>query len=436
MPHHCSRHLDRRAVLQAAGASGLTWLTPLATNLSRAAEKDRRAAHAKSVIILFLQGGPSQLETFDPHPGTRIAAGTRAVNTNVAGVKFAAGLPQSAEHMDKISLVRSVTSQESDHERGVYNLKTGYQPDPTLIHPSIGSVICHQTLEQDAGQIDIPRHVSILPSNFPPRGGFLGDRYDAFKIGDPINPVPDIRKRVSEARFRGRLHDLRKIVEPEFVRGRRSTTPEGDAPNSHLTDAAVRMMSAEQLSAFEVSQEPQAILDEFGDTPFGRGCLTAIRLVESGVRCVEVSLGGWDSHVNNHSIHEERVGILDPAFASLLKHLAARDLLDDTVVACFGEFGRSPNINPAGGREHWPHGFSVALAGGGIQGGRVIGQTSPTPKLDKQDRLQDLKDPVRVEDVHASIYHALGIDTNFEHDAPFNRFLRICEGSPIQKLFA
>ena len=331
--NHRASHFGRRSLLQAAGIAGISgfgMLTPLARVLGNEAESAPSGKPPKSVILLWMEGGPSQLETFDPHPGTNGAAESKAINTNVKGIQVGDGLEQVAEVIDSLSIIRSVTSKEGDHERAVYNIKTGYRPDPTLIHPSIGSVICHDTASIDRKTIEIPRHVSILTSNFPSRGGYLGSQYDAFKIGDPKNPINDLSKRVAENRFDQRLQDL-QFLESEFARGRPKNNLQ-KSTRSDLTQSAVQMMSSEQLKAFDLSEVPQSTLDEFGDSAFGRGCLTAIRLIENGVRCVEVNLTGWDSHANNHEIQRGRIEILDPAFAALIRNLKARDLFADTVV--------------------------------------------------------------------------------------------------------
>ena len=195
------------------------------------------------------------------------------------------------------------------------------------------------------------------------------------------------------------------------------------------------MMSSEQLKAFDVREAPQSVKEQFGDTPFGRACLAAVQLIEVGVRCVEVQLDGWDTHANNESLVQANCKILDPAYAALLAQLRERSLLDSTVVLWTGEFGRTPRINVAtGGRDHWPHGFTAALAGGGIAGGRVIGETSPEPKLSEKNRLQDLADPRPLEDLHATILHALGINFTAEHETPIGRPMKFSEGKPIPEL--
>jgi uncharacterized protein (DUF1501 family) len=426
-----SSHFNRRTLLQAAGMSGLCWLTPLAQSLSRASEK--KPKRPKSVIVLWMAGGPSQLETFDPKPGSYIAGGTLAIDTVLPGVQLAAGYEQVAEQMNHISLVRSVTSKEGDHERATYNVKTGFRPDPTLVHPSIGAVICH--LPRGKGPLDIPRHVSIVPGQWPARGGYLGDQYDAFKIYDPKDDIPDIAAKVPEKRFKRRVSDL-QIPESEFARGRLKLLDADKTLHGHATRAALKMMASDQLKAFNVMDEAASVRDPFGDSPFGRGCLAAARLVEVGVRCVEVTLQGWDSHLNNHETQKARAETLDPAFASLIRYLHERELLDDTIVICGGEFGRTPKINPSGGRDHWPHGFTIAMAGGGIAGGRVIGETSPEPSPEGKgkDKTKNVKDPQQVANIHATVLKTLGIDFEEELMTPVRRPMIVSEGTPIKEL--
>jgi uncharacterized protein (DUF1501 family) len=426
-------HFSRRTLLgAAAGVSGLGWLTPLAERLARAAEGDPKGKPAKSLIVLWMAGGPSQLDTFDPHPGTKISHdATKAIDTTAKGIQIADGLPLVAEQMEHISLVRSLTSKEGDHERATHTVKTGYRPDPTLVHPSLGAILCHQL----ADNVEIPRHVSILPGQFPARGGYLGDQYDAFKTFDPIESIPDVTARVPVARSAKRLNDLQNVVEANFARGRVKNLAEKTLHGASI-ESARKMMSSEQLKAFNVAAAPESLRKQFGDSPFGRACLAAIQLIEVGVRCVEVELSGWDTHVNNEELVKGRTAILDPAYAALIKELKARNLLDSTIVLWTGEFGRTPKINPAGGRDHWPHGFAAAIAGGGIHGGRVIGETLPELKEGIKDADQLVSNPRNIEDIHATILHALGIDFTREHVTPIGRPMNFSKGIVIQELLS
>ena len=425
-------HLSRRTLL-GAGTGGML-MSSLASALARADEAGTTdSARPKSVILLWLEGGPSQLETFDPHVGSKIGGEVKSIDTSVKGLQIADTLPHTAEQMHLTSLVRSVTSKEGDHERAVYNIKTGYRPDPTLEHPSIGAILCHV----DDRVSDIPRHISIVPGKQPGRGGYLGAAFDAFKVNDPAKPVPDIKRRTDKGRFDRRVDDLYSVVEKEFRRGRLAGLENNRTLHATATDAAMRMMSSEQLSAFDVSTEPKADRDAFGHTAFGRGCLAASRLVEAGARCVEVTLSGWDSHVSNHTLQTNACATLDPALAALLARLEEREQLDSTLVICAGEFGRTPTINAASGRDHWPHGFSVLLAGCGVRRGVVYGATASAPKSLKEKKHDiDIENAVTVEDLHATIMKAIGVPYAEELITPIGRPLLRSEGQPIESILA
>ncbi len=329
-------------------AGGL-WLTRLAEQLAIAAEK---SPQPKSLLMIWLQGGPSQLETFDPHVGTRIGGDVKAIPTTVKGIEIADTMPATAEQLHHACLIRSMISKEGDHERATYHLKTGWRPEPTVVHPSIGSVLCHQS----QNNIEIPRHISILPSQWPARAGYLGPSLDAFQIGDPVEPIPNLTKRVSDEQMQTRIGPLLTTLENEFQRGRLRNLDRERTVHRTATDRAITMMSSEQLSAFDIKAEGAEVAQRFGDNPFGRGCLAAVRLLSAGVRCVEVELSGWDSHINNHQLQSGQAKLLDSALAATLSELSRRNMLENTIVFCGGEFGRTPQINPAEGRDHWPHG--------------------------------------------------------------------------------
>jgi len=420
-------HFRRRTLLKLAGLSGLSFLTPLGSALAAEAGRKGFSGKAKSLIILWLEGGPSQIDTFDPKPGTKIGGPTKAIDTAVKGVQLAEGLEQTAALMQDISLIRSVVSREGDHARAAYNMNTGYRPNPSILHPSLGSVICHQLAENKDAPVEIPRHISILSGNRPSRGGALGARYDAFRIGDPANRIPYLTPRVDDERFDRRLENL-SVVDRQFARGRRPDLEENITLHDATMRRAMKMMHSDQLKAFDVNEAPAAEREAYGDSPFGRGCMAAVRLIETGVRCVEVRLGGFDTHFNNHEIHMTRKRALDPAFASLIKALKDRDLFDSTIVLCGGEFGRTPKINPAEGRDHWPTGFSVALAGGGIAGGRVIGETDSTGEK------KEPKDPVPVQNIHTTILSALNIDPHEEYESQAGRPIKMADGKVIKAL--
>jgi hypothetical protein len=418
---HTAQHTHRRTILRGLGLSGVSWLTPLAQALANRPTDGPQ----KSLILLWLAGGASQLDTYDPHPESSIGGGVKTVDTAIKGVRFASGLEQTASVMADVSLIRSMVSKEGDHERAFYNIKTGYRPDPTLIHPSVGAILCHELPAKST--VEIPTHISILPNSAPARGGYLGAQYDAFQVYDPKGSIPDARARVSAPRMEGRLASL-ELVERTFSKGRLAQLDTERTLHQLSIERAQRMMTSEQLKAFDVSQAPSSERLAYGDTSFGRGCLAALRLIQTGVRCVEVTLTGWDTHANNLAGQASQVAILDAAYAALIKDLKRHGLLEHTIVVCGGEFGRTPKINPLEGRDHWPTGFSMLVAGGGFAKGRVMGETNPT------GTKKDPSRPVYVDDLHATILHLLGIDAEKELQTPIGRPMVLSKGSVVSEL--
>jgi hypothetical protein len=417
--------VTRRQFCRITSLSSVAWMAANHFGLADVLNGSGRAPNgrAKALIMLWMGGGPSQLETFDPKPNapSGILGDTKAIETSVKGVLFGEGLPNLAEQMHHLALIRSMISKEGDHERGTYLMKTGYRPDPTVVHPAIGA-ICAAELPED--KVEIPRYISILSGDRVTRGGYLGEQYDAFRTFDPRDPLTDLTSHVPEPRRQQRIADL-DVIENSFAR--RYPAQSKRALHRETVQRALKMMSSEQLQAFRIEEEPAALRDAYGDTPFGRGCLVARRLIEVGVRCVEVALNGWDTHVKNYSGTATQTKILDPAFATLIRDLHERKLLDSTLVLCTGEFGRTPRINPAAGRDHWPTGFSLALAGGGIRGGQVIGETDPngSPKP---------KDPVSVDDLYATVLAAMGINPAKSYVSPIGRPMKLSEGAPLSQL--
>jgi uncharacterized protein (DUF1501 family) len=222
-----------------------------------------------------------------------------------------------------------------------------------------------------------------------------------------------------------------EFLERQFAVGRRVALKETLTPHESATNQALKMMSSEQIKAFEIWREDESVNKQFGDTSFGRGCLAALRLIEEGVRCVEVELSGWDTHANNHALQYSQAEILDQGFSALIDQLKERGLWEKTIVVCAGEFGRTPIINPLAGRDHWPHGFSVVLGGGPIRRGLVHGATSSQPKLDVEDKTVNVELPVEVPDLHASLLHSLGINHSLELQTPIGRPLKLSQGNPL-----
>jgi len=414
-----TKAVSRREVLAWAGAWGVSWGgTLLAPRHARARGSERPT----SLLTIWLAGGPSQLETWDPHPGSAVGGDTKGIATRLEGVQIAEFYPQLAEQLAHLNVLRSLVSKEGDHERGTYLLKTGYRPDPTLVHPAVGAIVAHELPNTD---VRIPLHVSLNPRGWPARGGYLGDQLDAFKVFDPRGGLTNVKAAVDATRQERRVAGL-QVLEQGFRRGRqRAPQP---ALHAETIRRALEMMDSEQLAAFEIEGEPEAVRKAYGESSFGRGCLAARRLLERGVRAIEVTLDGFDSHVNNHETHKARGAELDPALATLVQELVERDLLQSTVLLVIGEFGRTPRINPAGGRDHWPGGFSCLVGGGGLQRGRVLGATDPTGERTEPER------PIEVGNLYATILETLGIDFTREHLTPIGRPMAYSQGAPIEEL--
>lgn len=404
-----------------ASALGLSFVIPALE--TRAAEQ-RGPERAKSFLTVWLGGGPSQLETWDPHPGTKIGGEVRAIKTTIPGVEIADLYPQSAEQLHHLSVIRSLVSKEGDHERGTYMLHTGYRPEQAIVHPSIGAIAIH---ERPSDTVEIPQFISLGDAEFPPRGGFLGDRFDAYRILKPGQNAQNLTALVEPDRQSIRLNNL-EVISRSFTRGR--TKKIEQTLHQHTIDAALRMMTSEQLKAFSIDSEPKGLRLAYGDNSFGRGCLVARRLLEVGIRSIEVSMQGFDTHANNHEGQSARAKTLDPALATLLNDLANRDLLQSTIVLVIGEFGRTPKINPLEGRDHWPNGFSCLVGGGGFTSGLVIGKT------DSKGEAMSPEDPVQIADLYATILHRLGIDFTKEIVTPIGRPMKFSAGQPIERLSA
>ena len=410
--------LTRRSFCRLTSLSTLGWMAAGAQAL---ADQSESVVAPRSMILLWLSGGPSQFETFDPHPGGEFGGPTKAIPTVVPGIQLAEGLPRVAEQVSSLAIIRSMVSKEGDHGRAQYLMKTGYRPNPSVLHPSVGAIA---TAHLPVGSTEIPRYVSILSSDRHSRGGYLGETQDPFLMGDPKDPAPDVIAPVSKDRLARRIQGL-DVVEAA-LRRQNPKLAERTLHREQIT-RGMKMMDSEQLAAFRIEDEPTALRERYGDTPFGRGCLCARRLVEVGVRCIEVELNGWDTHANNFSGHETQNAILDPALATLLADLRERDLLKSTLVVCAGEFGRTPKINPLDGRDHWNKGFSVALAGAGVRGGQVYGAADPAGK-------EEPVDPVTVDDFYATVLTALGINPSIEHITPIGRPIKLSEGKPLRQV--
>jgi hypothetical protein len=414
--------VSRRQFL-ATTAAGATGLFGWREALAQSAPELRR--QNKSCILLFMRGGPSQFETFDPKPGHDNGGPTQAIDTAVSGIRIASSWNNVAREMNSISLIRSMSTREGEHQRAVYQMHTGYIPAGGVRFPSIGSVVASEIAPRD---FDLP-HFVYVGNRFTSIGsGFLGMTYAPFAVGDP-NQMPSNVERaggVTAPRF-GRRMDLMRDLEQDFADAGGQRMVEN---HRNLYQGAANMVRSPRIEAFDLSKETAATRDRYGRNPFGQGCLLARRLVETGVTFVEVDLNGWDTHQNNFETTTRLGGQADAGFASLVRDLRERDRLDRTLVIWLGEFGRTPRINANTGRDHYPRAFNVALAGGGIRGGRVIGATSAGGNEVTQR-------PVGVADLFRTFCQSLGIDANKENFSPNGRPVRIVDGgSPVRELFS
>jgi len=416
--------LSRRTFLRnvgvgAAAAGMLGWKDAVALH----ADELRRRGMA--CILLFMRGGPSQFETFDPKPGAATGGPTQAIPTAVSGIQIAEGWSNVARGMNDIALIRSMTSREGEHQRATYQMHTGYIPAGGVRYPTLGSTVASEIAPRE---FDLPHFVSVGNRLATLGPGFLPMTYAPFIVTNP-NQMPsnaELPPGVSGGRL-GRRLGLLEELEQDFAQA--GGQPRVTAHRA-LYGSAAQMVRSPRLRAFDLAQERDAVRDSYGRNAFGQGCLLARRLIEAGVTFVEVELNGWDTHQENFNRTRTLSAQADPAFASLVSDLKERGRLERTLVIWMGEFGRTPRVNPNNGRDHFPRAFSVALAGGGIHGGRVIGATSATG-TDVTAR------PVTVPDLFCTFCHALGINPRKENITPLGRPIRIVTGGePVRELFA
>lgn len=419
------RGFSRRRFLQtvsatAAAAGGLGFRDLMAVE----AEKLRR--RGKSMILLWMQGGPSQFETFDPKPGTANGGPTEAIQTSVPGIQIADNFPKVARMMDDIALVRSMTNKEGSHPRASYQMHTGYIPSGSVKHPSIGSCIAQQIGDANS---ELPSFVSI--GGNPGAGGmqgagFLGMDYEPFVVNNPGQLPSNVAIPVSTRRFDRRLGLLGRL-EQEFSAAGAQQLVE---THQSLYGKSSRLVKSDDVSAFDVSDEPAKLRDQYGDSSFGKGCLLARRLVERGVTFVEVRSGNWDSHQNNFEQCANNAADVDPATAALIADLKDRGMLKDTLIVWMGEFGRTPKINARTGRDHYPRVFSMAMAGSGIIGGQVYGAST-----DDGSAVED--SPVTVQDLFQTVCQSLDVKSDHENLSPLGRPMKIVDGGqPIPGFLA
>jgi len=411
-------HFTRRRVLQTFSASLLGM--PVSQLVANTKPNHAKAEH---VILFWNSGGMSHLDTWDPKPGRKVQGEFNPIKTSVDGMEISEIFPQLAKEMHNAALIRSIAGTNGDHGRAQYELQTGFNQSPNILHPGFGSLVVHE--REPLG--DLPALVSI--SGQPARAGYLGQKCEAYYVGRPgqKDPYLTFPEGISHARGMQRLQILEKM-------NARTTAQKGalelKASQTALRDA-INLMESPALKAFNLEEESNQTVEKYGNTEFGRGALLARRLVEKGVRFVQVNRGGFDNHGNIFDAMRDHGAVMDPAIASLLSDLKANGLLSKTLVVVLSEFGRTPRINDGGGRDHWARVFSCMMAGGGIKGGSIVGSSD-------EDGMDVAERPVKVADLHATLCHALGIDLHKELETPQGRPMRLVrkEASPIHELFS
>jgi hypothetical protein len=420
-PNTSQEHLSRRAflkatVLTAGGAAVANW-GGLFNSQTIAAEAARRN---KRCILLWMNGGASQLDTFDMKPGRRTGGPFRPIQTNVTGIQICEYLPKLARMTDKLGIIRSMRTQSPDHPDGIYHMHTCYRMQERIPHPEIGAMIARYVGNPDA---DLPSFVRFGPCGNA-GAGFLGPAYEPFSL-DRTGGLPYFTTPLVTGPGQQRRGDLLRFMEDQFAQQHHAEPFE-----AHRTSEARAWRLMRARSAFDITREWPQARDRYGDTAFGRGCFLARKLVEAGVPFVEIGQDNYDSHADNFVCHKANMEVLDPAWSGLLQDLQDHGQLDNTLVVWMGEVGRTPYINNRAGRDHYIRAWTIVLAGGGIRGGQVYGATDA-------DGREVRDNPVSEGDLFATIYNVLGINHRTRHYVGTRPIWATPEGSrPIRALIS
>lgn len=374
-----------------------------ATEIEAYDDLDELTIHnkTKSVIYLNMAGGMSHIDTFDPKKGSQF----RSVNTSIRGVQISDRFKKTAKVLKHLNIIRSMTSKEGDHKTASYMIHTGNKPVAAFTDiPSIGAVTAFARRKKGPY---FPGHVTIgSRSSIIGRSGFLGTRYESFHVGNVDRPLSNIdpRGRIDTARLY-RRDQLLQTLNAGF---NRKVSALATKKWQNVRETALDFMNSDKLQVFDIKQEPASALKAYSDTRMGKSMLLARRLAQAEVPFIEITMGGWDTHENNRARITDLTAELDTAFAALIQDLATSGLLKQTVVALITEFGRTPKMAANGdGRDHYPNAFSALIGGGPMKSGMVIGKTD-------KDGAKVTDDPVEIPDYIATLYHAAGIDYNFE----------------------
>ena len=424
-------HFSRREFLHVGMIGGLGLTLPEFLRMkANGAQKfyESKEGKAKSIIHIYLPGGMAHQESFDPKPYAPLEyrGPMGHIPTKITGERFGETFKETAKIADKITVCRSMSHGEASHERGTHNMFTGYRPSPALKFPSMGSVVSHEF----GSRKSLPPYVCIpnVPNEFA-GSGYLSSAYGPFGLGsDPAEGSFSVRdlglpKDISLDRF-DRRKSILNTVDDHFRKLEKSDKL--NAMDQFYTDAYQLISSKEAREAFDLNKEDDKLRDRYGRNAAGQRILMARRLVESGVRFVSLTYGGWDHHGNIKNAFEKQAPDLDKAYATLISDLDDRGLLDETLVMISSEFGRTPKINQNNGWDHWPRVFSVVLAGGGIKRGSIYGSSDAFAAMPEEN-------PLSVEDLATTIYNQLGIVADKELMAPGDRPIEIVDGGKVVK---
>jgi uncharacterized protein (DUF1501 family) len=418
------RGMTRRHFIEhLAGASAIAWPAISFTTALRAHADDLKKRH-KSAILLWMGGGPATIDIWDLKPGAPTGGPFQPIGTS-GGEQISEHLPLVAKQMHHLSIVRSMSTREADHNRGRYYMHTGYVPNPNIEHPGYGSVVSRMLEEQTKSLgLEIPPFVAVGAGSVGP--GFLGMTYAPFVV-DSNGDVRNLKMDVDSYRLAERMQVLASLEKNFIGQGRGQSAVD----HANVLEKTVAMMTSKQMDAFKVNNESDAVRERYGTSGFGRGCLMARRLVEQGVAFVEVDLGGWDTHQNNFTtLENNKLPEMDKAMAALVSDLDERGLLADTAIIWMGEFGRTPRINGTSGRDHWARSWSVVLGGAGMKGGIAVGRTIA-------DGTDVDSEPYTSQDVMATVCKALGISLETNFTSKSGRPMKIANGGKvIGELFA
>jgi hypothetical protein len=414
-------HLSRRAFLKGAlltaGGAAVANLGGLFNSQTLASDTARRQ---KRCILLWMNGGASQIDTFDLKPGRPTGGPFRPIQTNVPGLQICEYLPRIARMADRLAVIRSMRTQSPDHPDGIYHMHTCYRQSERVPHPEIGAVVARYLGNPAA---DLPSFVRVGPTGNA-GSGYLGPRYAPFSVGRD-GRLPTFSTPLLNPQAEQRRRELLRFVEEGFARDHRA---EPFAAHTTGRERAYRLLRAR--SAFDITRDWPRYRERYGDTEFGRSCLLARKLVEQGVPFVEVGQDNYDSHADNFVCHKANLRVLDSAWSGLLTDLHERGLLRDTLVVWMGEVGRTPYINNRAGRDHFIRAWTIVLGGGLVRGGTVHGATDADGR-EVRDR------PVSEGDLFATIYRALGINPRVRHYVGTRPIWATPEGSrPIRELLA